>query len=164
MPKCSFVTAGCKVNQYETCALREKFASEGFEEAAQGSPSDICVVNTCTVTEEAESKSRNLIRRALKMNPAARVIVTGCLVERHNKPLPSSERIEIMSNGEKQEAISGCKITKFAHPTRAFLKIQDGCDNFCSYCIVPYARGRSKCRSLEDVAWEAAALVTAGYK
>jgi len=169
---------GCKVNQYESQLMREQFLSFGFTEA-NGKPADIYVINTCTVTSSADSASRNLIRRALKLNSSAQIIVTGCYVEKDadeiKKICPDAI---IVKNGQKNDIIDlidNCRgerpfaptcngISAFAGHNRAFVKIQDGCDNFCSYCKVPLVRGRARDRGQDEIIKEIAKLVNSGFK
>lgn len=164
MKSVKFFTLGCKVNQYETQKIREGFLQRGFKESGNGDPADICVINTCTVTHQADADSLNFIRRALKGNPCAKIIVTGCLSELDAKRIRDiSRKIAIVKN-RKKESISARLISHFAGHARAFLKVQDGCDNFCSYCKVPLVRGRSRSRGIQAIIREARALVKHGHR
>lgn len=155
-----FFTLGCKVNQYDTQGIRERFLGCGFKEADNGEVADIYIINTCTVTSEADQKSKNIIRRCIRTNPKARVIVTGCLVEKDSVSLSDIKGIDfIISKRFFPEGISD-----FSGHTRAFLKIQDGCNNFCSYCKVPLVRGSSRSKALDKIIQEARALVENGFK
>lgn len=159
METVKFFTVGCKVNQYDTQAIRERFLNSGFKELENHLPADTYVINTCTVTLRADADSLNLIRRAKRENPQAKLIVTGCLAQLDaDKIKEISRRISILKDKDKNS------ITYFKGHTRAFLKIQDGCNNFCSYCRVPLARGRSRSRPLDEIAKEAAQLVKNGFK
>jgi len=160
MPTIKFHTLGCKVNQYDTQSIRERFLEHGFREAGPGEKSDFYLINTCTVTAMADQKSRGIIRRCINENPEAKVIVTGCLVKKDRSQLTKIKGVSFII--EKSFFAEG--ISSFCSHTRAFLKIQDGCDNFCSYCKVPLARGRSRSKSLEDVVREAARLAKNGFK
>ena len=160
MKTIKFYTLGCKVNQYDTQSIRERFLEGGFKEPADGRKADVYLINTCTVTSNADQKSRGIIRRCISDNPKAKVIVTGCMVKRDSVELSRIKGIGlIVSRSFFNEGVSG-----FCGHTRAFLKIQDGCDNFCSYCKVPLVRGRSRSRPPEEVIREAKALVKNGFK
>ncbi len=199
MKKCSFITLGCKVNQYETQALREAIMSSGYEEAPLNVPVDLCVINTCTVTSTSDDKSRREIRKVIRNNPDATVIVTGCYAESDAEAIKKidgvgyvfekgreSKIIEFVKNGfilnnnsvpvsssirdprtkklRRNESAFNLKVSKFDGHTRAFLKIEDGCDVFCSYCIIPYVRGKVTSKKLDDILFEAEQLVSNGYK
>lgn len=160
MKSIKFFTLGCKANQYDTQSIRERFLSRGFREAQGRKQPDYFLVNTCTVTSGADQKSRNIIRRCVKANPKARVIVTGCLAEKDWGQLADIKGIGlIIRKSFFPEGISG-----FSSHTRAFLKIQDGCANFCTYCKVALVRGREKSKGLKQVLKEARALAGHGYK
>jgi threonylcarbamoyladenosine tRNA methylthiotransferase MtaB len=173
-----FYTLGCKVNQYETQSIREQCIRAGFKELINSYPADIYVINTCTVTHRADCESLNLIYRAKRQNPQARIIVTGCLAELGEEIIKKSEPLcSIVKNKDKNRILeflnkqkssllthNSSLITSFKGHTRAFLKIQDGCDNFCSYCKVPLVRGRSRSRDLSEVIKEAESLVKNGFK
>lgn len=153
-------TLGCKVNQYESQAIRERFTSSGFLESDNGN-AKVCVINTCTVTETADRKSLREIRSAINKNPDAKIIVTGCMVAKDKDKILKIAGIDCLI--EKQ-AFSPFKISGFAGHNRAFLKIQDGCNNFCSYCKVPLVRGASVSKPIEEVIFEAKQLIGAGFK
>jgi threonylcarbamoyladenosine tRNA methylthiotransferase MtaB len=161
-----FFTLGCKVNQYETQLMREGLLKAGYKELENSKPSDFYVINTCTVTHRADSESFNLIRRARRENPKARVIVTGCLAELDSDRIKKTDsRCIVIKNSDKDKiSYHPNGISYFKGHTRAFLKIQDGCNNFCSYCKVPLVRGASRSRPLEDIVKEAKALVKNNYK
>ena len=186
MKKVAFYTLGCKVNQYETQAMTELFLNAGyrvvdFEEAA-----DIYVVNTCTVTNLGDRKSRRMIRRAKKRNPAAFLAVTGCYaqvapdevagIEGVDLVLGTDRRSEIVTLCEagKKAALVGdimkvrgfenMEISRYEERTRAFIKIEEGCDRFCSYCMIPFARGPVRSRPPESVVEEAKRLLSHGYR
>lgn len=180
--KIKFYTLGCKVNQYETQGLREQFLKAGFREN-NTEKTDIYVINTCTVTARADSESRHLIRKALKSDPKAQVIATGCYVEMDvEEILQISDRIQIVPNRQKHRIIEflnspnselrtpnknrsvPLRISNFKDHERAFVKIQDGCSNFCSYCKVPLVRGESRSRSLQEIVQEVSRLVNNGFK
>lgn len=177
---CSFKTLGCKVNQYETQAIRETFLEKGYEEVNGKSLADIYVINTCTVTGSADSQSRNMIRWALKKNPKAKVIVTGCYAEKDREKISKisgvsfiapnrlknrlTEFLEGKDPEEDPKTYAPLKISGFKGHSKAFIKIQDGCDNFCSYCKVPYVRGRSASRPLDEIVEETDRILKAGFK
>ncbi|MDE0959715.1 MAG: tRNA (N(6)-L-threonylcarbamoyladenosine(37)-C(2))-methylthiotransferase MtaB [Planctomycetota bacterium] len=183
MPSCAFITFGCKINQYDTQAIREEILDLGYVESRDPSAVDLLVVNSCTVTERAGEKVGEKIRSLTRKNPAAKVIVTGCISEDDRIRLEKiPEVVHLIGNEEKHRvaevlqgapllekkprrnsrAIFDLKIHGFEGRTRAFLKIQDGCDSFCSYCIIPYLRGGSRSRDHEPVLQEARRLVEDG--
>lgn len=165
--KVKFLTLGCKVNQYETQALKEKILSFGFKETNK--KPDLYVINTCSVTHRADSKSRQIIRQAKKENPLAKIAVCGCLVQLNRADIEKIGVDYIISQEMKPflpEIVSGSlagevgqlnkrniwslKITHFNNQ-RAFIKVQDGCSNFCSFCKIPYLRGPSRSRNRQEV-------------
>jgi threonylcarbamoyladenosine tRNA methylthiotransferase MtaB len=172
-----FYTLGCKVNQYETQKIREDLLWAGFKEANGTTEASLCVINTCTVTQRADKESLACIRRAARENPGARIVVTGCLTEldkdKIKKEFANSlivrnrdkDRIVRLLNEDNDQTTKRPNgITFFKAHTRAFLKIQDGCDNCCSYCKVPLARGNSVSRPLSEIVEEAGSLVENGFK
>jgi threonylcarbamoyladenosine tRNA methylthiotransferase MtaB len=160
MPRIKFYTLGCKVNQYDTQSIRERFLARGFKEAAGGDKADLYLINTCTVTAVADTKSRAIIQRCVNQNPKARVIVTGCMVKNDFRQLAKIKGVTfIVSKSFFSEGISD-----FSLHTRAFVKIQDGCDNSCAYCKVPLARGRSRSRPIKEIVQEAQNLSKKGFK
>ena len=184
MPECAFITFGCKINQYDTQAIREEILDLGYQEVAKAEGVDLVVVNSCTVTERAGLKVEERIKSLTRKNPSADVIVTGCISEDDRERLAEipgvthlvgneeKHRIaEIVTGAElstgpikrKSREIFGLKISGFEGRTRAFLKIQDGCDSFCSYCIIPYMRGGSRSRDHQPVLDEAKRLAEAGF-
>jgi len=161
MPKTvKFFTLGCKVNQYDTQSLRERILSSGFRELKSGLKADIYVINTCTVTASADRKSRYLIHHAHRNNPKAKIFVTGCSVELGGAKILNMPGVAKIIRRKKAET----GISDFFGHTRAFLKVQDGCSNHCSYCKVPLVRGKSRSRPLEDIKEEAQRLVQRGFK
>ncbi len=160
MPKIKFYTLGCKVNQYDTQSIREKFVRNGFTEAAVDNIADIFLINSCTVTQTADHKTKEIIKRCKKINPKAKIILTGCLVKNNNQQLLKIPGLSYII--PKRFFTDG--VTDFAQRTRAFLKIQDGCNNFCTYCRVPLVRGASRSRQLPTVAEEAIKLAEKGFK
>jgi threonylcarbamoyladenosine tRNA methylthiotransferase MtaB len=160
MKTIKFYTLGCKVNQYDTQSIRERFIKAGFKEIFNGHKADFYLINTCTVTHKADKDSRYYIHKARKLNPRARIIVTGCMAQRTQAGALRLEGADyIISKRFFPDGIRG-----FSGHTRAFLKVQDGCDNFCSYCIVPLVRGSSRSRAFLQVIREAKALVKNGFK
>lgn len=187
----AFHTLGCKVNSYETEAMQKLFENAGFQIVNFTEHADIYVINTCTVTNIADRKSRQILHKARKMNENAIVVAVGCYVQAAKDVLEQDEAIDIViGNNRKKDIIEiindyneGNKIVhntvidisqeaeyeelsieSVAEKTRAYIKIQDGCNQFCSYCIIPYARGRVRSRSEETVIKEVEKLVQKGYK
>jgi threonylcarbamoyladenosine tRNA methylthiotransferase MtaB len=173
-----FVTYGCKANQYDTQVLREALVRRGWKEEDRAA--DLLVVNTCTVTAEAGRKARQLIRRAHRERPATKICVTGCLAESEPQVLRELPGVEwVLGNGEAKQPIHFLRelgeeftpeelgipsgITEFSGHTRAFLKIQDGCDMACAFCIIPSVRGKSKSRPIPELVAEVERLAAAGY-
>ncbi|MFA6129893.1 MAG: MiaB/RimO family radical SAM methylthiotransferase [Candidatus Omnitrophota bacterium] len=153
-------TLGCKANQYDTQSILERFLSKGFREAGKSQNPDYFLINTCTVTSGADRKSRNIIRRCIQSNPKAKVIVTGCMAEKDWDLLADIKGVSlVVKKSFFPEGISG-----FSRHTRAFLKIQDGCDNFCTYCKVALVRGKKRSKSFKQVLTEARKLVACGFK
>jgi threonylcarbamoyladenosine tRNA methylthiotransferase MtaB len=182
MKTCAFITLGCKVNQYETQAIRESLAAKGFTEANPEQAADLYVINTCTVTSVSDEKSRQYIKKVRRKNPRATVVVTGCYAEADAETIKKMEGVDfVITKSEEahlaeiicrdtvhrvptQESVYNLKISHFAGHTKAFLKIEDGCDMYCSYCIIPYVRGGIKSRRLQDILDEAKRLIQSGYK
>ncbi len=189
MKRVAFYTLGCKVNQYETEAMLELFEKEGYEKAETEDYADVYVINTCTVTHMSDRKSRQYIRRMKKKNPDAIIAVVGCysqvspeeilsidevnLVMGTNdrkkiveevKKIDASRKVSTVDDIMKVKAFEEIEINKTNGKTRAFMKIQDGCDRYCSYCIIPYARGRVRSRDLESIVKEVENLAANGYK
>lgn len=190
--KIGFFTIGCKVNQYETQSLREHFVARGYTPVAEGETADVYVINTCTVTNLADRKSRQYIRRAKKNNPDAIIAVVGCFVQANPQEAMAMEDIDILAGtneksklpdyvsdylANKNEKISHIRaredlldyeetriVTSMDSRTRAYLKIQEGCDRFCSYCIIPYARGGIRSRDEDEIIDEASGLLDQGFK
>lgn len=161
-------TLGCKVNQYESQVIRERLISAGYHEAEGDREAGLCIVNTCTVTAKADKESREALRRFIRENPRADIIAAGCYCEKDADTIKSIDsRIRILSNRDKQDIGTGTAkqgITYFKGYTKAFIKVQEGCNNFCSYCKVPYVRGRSRSREEQAVLREADNLISNGYK
>ncbi len=172
--KFKIVTLGCRTNQYESQAYSDQLRKLGYLPAEEGEEAELCVVNTCTVTESADSSSRHQIRQLARQNPGTRIIVTGCLAERKPDELRSLPGVDLLvPNKDKEnllalalpdEEIPEFAIRQFEAHTRAFVKVQDGCHSFCTYCIIPYVRGRSRSRRLEEILEEIDGLIRNGYK
>ena len=189
--KIAFHTLGCKVNQYETQAMRELFAARGYELVDEDEFADVYVINTCTVTGLSDKKSRQYIRRVKRLNPESITAVIGCFVqvspeeaskiegvdivagtnERANLPLYINEFLlnrQKISRVKAYDALTEYEetgsITSMEGRTRAFIKIQEGCNQFCAYCIIPYARGPVRSRAMADIRSEAKSLVSKGFK
>lgn len=175
MKKFKIVTLGCRTNQYESQGYTDQLRQMGYQIAGEGEEADLCIVNTCTVTESADSSSRHQIRALLRQNPKAKVAVTGCMAESAPEALLQlGEQVQLIPNQEKEkliellfpeeETLPEFNIQAFDAHTRAFVKVQDGCNSFCTYCIIPYVRGRSRSRQLSEVVTEVEGLVANGYK
>ncbi|MBR4641450.1 MAG: tRNA (N(6)-L-threonylcarbamoyladenosine(37)-C(2))-methylthiotransferase MtaB [Selenomonadaceae bacterium] len=185
--KIFFQTLGCKVNQYETEAMQKLFEAAGCEITEEISEAEVVVVNTCTVTAVSSQKSRQMIRRAAKKN--CLLVVVGCYAQSEPEEISQIEGVDVIigtkdrvrivelvedafkNRGEKILQVGSVEDIKnfeelphTPHRTRAFLKIEDGCNNFCSYCIIPYVRGRVRSRSLENIRAECLELKAAGFK
>jgi threonylcarbamoyladenosine tRNA methylthiotransferase MtaB len=162
MKKAYLHTFGCKVNQYETQLFRESLARDGYEVTDHIGEADLIFVNSCTVTGEADRQCRQLLRRLTRENVTARILVGGCYAVRGAAELRAlSERIEVWT-GRQVEEYRAKSITRFSDHARAFIKVQDGCDAFCSYCIVPYVRPVLRSRAPDEIAQEVASLVAQG--
>lgn len=185
----AFFTLGCKVNQYETQALREAFISAGHTPVSEDAPFDAVVINSCTVTAESDRKTRQTLHRFRRENPNAVIILTGCMVQAFPEDakafsdadiiagntdvkriislterfLKEGERIFEVSPHKDKERFNTPDISDFAERTRAYMKIEDGCDRYCSYCIIPTARGRVRSKSVEDIRNEAEKLAENGF-
>ena len=192
MKKAALHSLGCKVNSYETEAMQQMLEQAGYEIVPFHDRADVYIINTCSVTNIADRKSRQMIHKAKKMNPGAIVVATGCYVQTSTEQAKADAAIDIIignnkkqdllnmlaayeaDHGAEQEGVLDINHTKqeyeeltVIHPsehTRAFLKVQDGCNQFCSYCIIPYARGRVRSRKLEDVEREARRLAENGFQ
>lgn len=193
MKKAALHNLGCKVNAYETEAMQEMLEQAGYEIVPFREGADIYIINTCTVTNIADRKSRQMLHRARKMNPDAIVVAAGCYVQAQAEKQEVDPCIDIVlgnnrkkdliavleeyqqkkAEGECLEEVEDISRTKDYEPlsltkpgdhTRAYIKVQDGCNQFCTYCIIPYARGRVRSREVEDVIREVRALAENGYR
>ena len=177
--KIAFHTLGCKLNYAETSTYERGFREAGWEVVPWSEVADVYVVNTCAVTETAEKKSRNLVRRAHKTAPWARIVVTGCYAELRRAQLEALDGVwKVYGAADKArlvpEVLAGMTIVEVGAPvlpayssgerTRSFLKVQDGCDNFCAYCTVPFARGRSRSLPIADVLTQAREIAAKGIR
>jgi threonylcarbamoyladenosine tRNA methylthiotransferase MtaB len=168
--KFRLATLGCRTNQYESEGYGYQLRQMGYSEAKEGEAAEICIVNTCTVTASADRHSRSQIRQLIKNNPDAKVVVTGCLAESLPKMdgvthvVPNHKKEELLSELFPEEELPEFKIDQFSGHTRPFVKVQDGCNSFCTYCIIPYVRGRSRSRKMEEILQEIEGLVTQGYQ
>ncbi len=163
----AITTLGCKVNQYESQLLREALASRGHREQPFGRPgAELSIVNTCTVTHRSDAQARNLLRRALALG--GRVIATGCQAKVYGEAIralsPAVEVIPFENLGPALEVQVPSRITGFCGHSRAFVNIQQGCGNFCTYCIVPYARGVPRSRPGQEIIEEITGLYAAGFR
>ena len=190
MRKAAFHNLGCKVNSYETEAMQQLLEDAGYEIVPFQEGADVYIINTCSVTNVADRKSRQMLHRAKKMNPSAAVVAVGCYVQAAGAELKKDEAVDlIVGNNQKKDLVqilddyfadhenSGeildighsqeyeeLHIRRIADHTRAFIKVQDGCNQFCSYCIIPYTRGRVRSRRPEDIEHEVRGIAEAGYK
>ncbi|MCA1056196.1 tRNA (N(6)-L-threonylcarbamoyladenosine(37)-C(2))-methylthiotransferase MtaB [Rossellomorea aquimaris] len=190
MPSVAFHTLGCKVNHYETEAIWQLFKEEGYERVDYDSIADVYVINTCTVTNTGDKKSRQVIRRAIRKNPDGVICVTGCYAQTSPGEIMAIPGVDVVvgtqdrrkmltyieeykkerqpingvTNIMKNRVYEELDVPAFTDRTRASLKIQEGCNNFCTFCIIPWARGLMRSRDPEEVVNQAQQLVDAGYK
>ena len=190
MKTVAFHTLGCKVNAYETEAIWQMFKKADYKRVEFEEEADVYVINTCTVTNTGDRKSRQMIRRAIRRNPDAVIAVTGCyaqtspaevaaipgvdvvvgtqgrekLIDYVEQYMREREPINAVGNIMKQRKFEELDVPSFSDQTRAYLKIQEGCNNFCTFCIIPWAKGLSRSRQPENVLKQARQLVDAGYK
>ncbi|MFC7393300.1 tRNA (N(6)-L-threonylcarbamoyladenosine(37)-C(2))-methylthiotransferase MtaB [Scopulibacillus cellulosilyticus] len=190
MPTVAFHTLGCKVNHYETEAIWQLFQNNGYERKDFETAADVYVINTCTVTNTGDKKSRQVVRRAIRQNPNAVICVTGCYAQTSPAEVMAIPGVDIVVGTQDREKMLGyieqykkerepingvsnimkarvyeeLEVPSFTDRTRASLKIQEGCNNFCTFCIIPWARGLLRSRKPESVIEQAQKLVDAGYK
>lgn len=188
--KSYFYTFGCKVNQYETENIKQNLTSKGFETTDDFAEADICVINTCTVTSMSDRKNRQLIHKIKKENKDCILVLTGCFPQAFKKEaediieadiitgsanktqipdmiiefLEHHQRIIRIEKHTKDEKFEAMHNSENSHKTRAYIKIQDGCDQYCTYCIIPYARGHIRSKSLEDLKKETEKVADGGHK
>ena len=167
-------TLGCRTNQYESAAFTDMLKKMGWIQK-KDAKTDLCIINTCTVTASADQKSLYEIKRIIREHPLARVAVTGCMAEKKKDFLEKIDpRVIVVPNKDKEKLIEKLfpdedhlpefSIENFSSHTRAFVKVQDGCNSYCSYCIIPFVRGRSRSRSIADVVKEVESLIENGYR
>jgi len=184
----AFYTLGCKVNQYETQVMREAFQSKGHKTVPTSAPFDALLINSCTVTAESDRKTRQALHRFRKNNPNAVIVLTGCMVQAFSEKSRILDADIIMGNTDvlkvvesvehflgdgnpifevsehpKTERFNTPSITEFAERTRAYMKIEDGCDRFCTYCIIPTARGWVRSKPVDEIKTEAENLAKNGF-
>ena len=186
MKKVSFKTLGCRLNQYETDALVTRFHRAGYEIVDFGETADVCVINTCTVTNQSDQKSRNTMNQAARRNPSGLLVITGCMANHYHDKLEADDKVSIVVdnehknqivslveahfNGEMLSAdslpgdIFGFETVDKSLHTRTSIKVQDGCNNFCSYCIVPHVRGRAVSRPIQDILDNVSRVLDNGFK
>ena len=186
--KCTILTLGCKVNTYESEYLKEKFKDNNYEIVKLNNNPDVIVINTCTVTNQSDVKSRKMIRLARKTCPNSIIVVCGCAAEHHKENIVDTDIDILIGNYYKSKIVDlvneykidhkkintfvdmknvgfeDMKINNFLNKTRAFVKIQDGCNNFCSYCIIPYMRGNIRSKDIDIAYEEIKSLINNGYK
>lgn len=190
MPKVAFYTLGCKVNQYESDAMAELFINRGYDVVDFDSVADVYVINTCDVTNESARKSRQILRKASRRNPNAIIAAVGCYAQLESEQISKIDGIDVIvgtrdrhlivdlveeAKAKDRQIVAVKDIMEernfenigfkgYRQKTRAFLKIQEGCNMFCSYCIIPYARGPIRSRSIESILQEAENLIREGFK
>ncbi|MBE7091832.1 MAG: tRNA (N(6)-L-threonylcarbamoyladenosine(37)-C(2))-methylthiotransferase MtaB [Clostridiales bacterium] len=185
MYKCAVTSLGCKVNQCEAEAIKTQMKDMGYEICDFSKKADVYIINTCSVTKEGERKSRQMVRRAQGLNENAKICVTGCACQKEPEIFKNIEGVKIVCGNSKKhllpkmikEELSGIFVEDMAkydcydempdsaiEKTRAFIKVQDGCNNFCSYCIIPYLRGRERSRKIENIIKESTKLRDMGFK
>ncbi len=189
MKTVAYHNLGCKVNAYEMDAMLQSLRQRGYQIVPFEDKADIYIVNTCTVTNIADRKSRQMLHKAKKINPEGIVVAVGCYVQSDTQAVEADHAVDLLignnkknelvqiledyMNGVKQESVidinhtseyEEMQITSTAEHTRAYIKIQDGCNQFCSYCMIPYARGRVRCRAKASVLEEIRGLASVGYK
>ena len=192
MPKAALHNLGCKVNAYETEAMQQQLEERGYEIVPFDQKADVYIINTCSVTNIADRKSRQMLHRAKKLNPEAVVVAAGCYVQVASDALKEDDSVDIIVGNNNKARLADIleeymkdrqgdedgyvldiarareyeelHVSRLGEHTRAFIKVQDGCNQFCSYCIIPYARGRVRSRKPEDVEAEVKGLVAWGYR
>jgi threonylcarbamoyladenosine tRNA methylthiotransferase MtaB len=182
----SFLTLGCKLNYAETSTYERDFIRNGFKTVPWNTPADVCLINTCTVTEHSDKKARNIIRKMHRISPAAKIIVTGCYAELKREEISSIEGVSMIFGAKEKGKLVAETLTMLGircnadapapddgetfaayssgERTRSFLKVQDGCNNFCAYCTVPFARGTSRNIPIAEAIANAENIAAAGIK
>ena len=189
MKKAAFYTLGCRVNQYETQAMKELFAKNGFEICGFNEKADVYVINSCTVTATGDKKSRQALHRAKKINKDCVTILTGCYAQKMSSSQANETGADIVIGNDSKDKIiniindyaesrklywvnslnkdttyDDLNLESYEEKTRGMIKIEDGCDRFCSYCIIPYVRGPVRCRPFDKIISEGRALAENGFK
>jgi len=186
MKKVAFKTLGCRLNLYETDAIAAEFFKQNYQVVDFNSEADVFVINTCTVTNQSDKKSRQVINQTHKLNKDALTIVTGCMATNYKEKLNADEKVDYVVDNEHKTSVLSVVDAHFngetVHPdqfdkdvfnyapaeetfhTRSFIKIQDGCDNFCTFCIVPKVRGRAISRPANDIFENIKKVIDFGYK
>ena len=187
MKSIAFITLGCKLNYAETSTYERGFINAGYESVPWNKGADLFVINTCSVTEHADKKSRNIIRKLHKVSPDATIVVTGCYAQLKKAEVEALEGVSLVFGANEKSSLVTTTLDYIAQRTeskpttspqeetfaayssgevrtRSFLKVQDGCDNFCAYCTVPYARGRSRSISIDKAVSEAKKIAASGVK
>ena len=184
--KVGICTLGCKVNTYESEYIEQELKKSGYQIASFDDLCDVYIINTCTVTNQADVKSRKMIHRFRKANPDACIVAMGCFIETNLENIDPdidiaignrrkgelvnlldeffTNRSKIVAKGNDKSHFENMYLENFEGRTRAFVKVQDGCENFCSYCIIPYARGKCCSKPLETVVSEVKTLLSRGYQ
>lgn len=188
--RASFFTLGCKVNQYETQILKQLFSAQGYDIVPFGEAADVCVINSCTVTDAGDRKNRQAVHRARRENPGAVIALTGCMPQAfpeqsqlltaadvvtgsYNRKgllraiqthLATGERVVDIANHQRGEQFERMQADAFMEHTRAFVKIEDGCERYCSYCIIPTARGPVRSKPMDELQSELTTLAASGYR
>ena len=184
----AITTLGCKTNQFESAAMSESLAAAGYKSVPFNRSADVYIINTCTVTAKSDAESRKLIRRAARLNPDSRIVVTGCYAQLASGEIAALPNVSlVLGNSEKkgisslletlageskiqvadignEKGAAGLHLESFSEHTRVFLQVQNGCDSFCAYCIVPYARGRSRSVPFDEVLAGARKSASAGFR
>lgn len=174
MKRVYLTSIGCKVNHYEIQLIKEKLLKAKCEIVSDFHQADLCIINTCTVTAKSDHKSKKIIQKISKENPAAVIAAVGCCINNEFSCIRDLDNVSFFAGNEKKESIvkiiglqtddEANGITDYFNRDRAFVKIQDGCDNYCSYCIVAYTRGKARSRSKEDILREISLLSSKGFK
>ena len=182
----AFKTLGCRLNQYETDALASEFNGGGYDVVDFDAPADVYVINTCTVTSQSDQKSRQAINKAARGGKDPVVVVTGCMAKQHRESLEAQDIVTYVVENEHKTSIFplveahyrkeilhpvhqatdlfGYRSVDTSSRTRSFIKIQDGCDNLCTFCIIPFVRGLAASRPVQDIVDNAVDVLEAGYK
>lgn len=187
----NIITLGCKVNQYESQSMREDMLKNGFTLSKENEPTDITIINTCTVTSVSDAKNRKIVNKVRRENPDGIIVLTGCMPQAFPEKSENFENCDIvLGNAKRAELVPAIKnylsnqtknvnisehiakgepfenlsVSALGEHTRAFIKIEDGCNRFCSYCIIPYARGRVRSKSIESLKKEVEVIANNGYK